>query len=351
MPLADSTTQVSAGTAEPDVSSCKRDEALAPFFAQLAARDFTEDDDPSISLSISVGGQVLTLDPWERKVVEKFGSGVDAEGWLWPKLVTQGLAFEAKCLSGSGRLETDEELPPEKKAELVDELITVASAGLAVFAELQSSINRLIGDGRMGDAEHLGNFRNRVGQSVALTRNLLGGDAFARAEAGSAGMLAAPVRTATKDTSAESDSRRPAPTQFKRDPAPTRMVHRSVVKKRTLVWPLLAVLVVCLAVWIGVTVTRSSYVAPPELTIEQFRHVEAIRKVEAKRPSVFVKLDRTAWSRIPREEQQDVIREIGIVAERAGYSGAQVWTTDGTAVGRWLKKTGARLATATGEGS
>jgi hypothetical protein len=293
----------------------------------------------------------LTLDPWERRVVEKFGSGVEAEGWSWPKLVAQGLAFEAKCLSGSGQLETDDEVPPELKAKLVDELITVAAAGVAVFAELQSSVSQLIRDGRMGDAKHLSRFRNRVGQSVALMRNLLDGEAFARAEANSAGMLAAPVRTATKSTSTKSESRKRVPTQFKRDPAPVRMIHRSGVKKRTLVWPLLAALVVCLAVWIGVTVTRPHYVAPPELTIEQFRHVEAIRKVEAKRPSVFVKLDRSTWSRIPQKDRQNVIREIGHVAEQAGYSGAQVWTTDGTAVGRWLKKTGVRLANATSEGT
>jgi hypothetical protein len=347
----DSTTRSSAGTADPSEVSRDREKALAPYLAELVANDSPAGDGSTVPSSLFVADQHLTLDPWERGVLEKLGSGVDAKGRPWPALVAQGLAFGAKCLSEARRFETDEEVSADEKARLVDELITVAAAGVAVFAELQSNIDQLIRDGRMGDAKRLGTFRNKVGKSVATMRNLLGSDAFARAEADSTAMLANPARTATEETSGESEDRKRVPTQFKRDAPPVRMIHRSAVEARKPVWLLLAILIVCAAAWIVMTVTQPHYVAPPELTIEQFRHVEAIRSVEAKRPSVFVKLDESAWSRIVQKDRQNVIREIGHVAEQAGYSGAQVWTTDGKTVGRWLRRTGVRLSDGTSDGS
>jgi hypothetical protein len=323
----DSTTRSSAGTADPSEASRDREKALAPYLAQLVANDSPGGDDSTVPSSLFVADQHLTLDPWERGVLEKFRSGVDAKGRPWPALVAQGLALAAKCLSEAGRFETDKEVSPDEKARLVDELITVAAAGVAVCAELQSNIDQLIRDGRMGDAKQLGTFRNKVGQSVATMRNLLGSDAFARAEADSTATLVNPARTATEETSGESEDRKRVPTQFKRDAPPVRMIHRSTVKKGRPVWPLLAALVVCAAAWIVMAVTQPHYVA------------------------LFVKLDESAWSRIAQKDRQNVIREIGHVAEQAGYSGAQVWTTDGKTVGRWLKRTGVRLTDGTSDGS
>jgi hypothetical protein len=346
----DSTVQTSVGTADPAVSNREREEALAPYLAELVAGNAAADDstDPP---SLFVDDQCLTLEPWERGVLAKFGSGVDIKGRPWPTLVIQGLAFEAKCLSEVRRFENDEELSSDERAGLVDDLITVAAAGVAVFGELQSNIDQLIRDGRMGDAKALGTFRNRVGQSVATMRNLLGSDAFASAEVAAAAMPAILGQTATEDTFAEDDDRRRVPMQFKRDAPAVHMIQRNTVEERKPVWLLLAILIVCASAWIVMTVTQPDYIAPPELTLERFRGIEAIRSIEAKRPSVFVTLDAGAWSRMPRGDRRNVMDEIGHVAERAGYSGAQVWTTDGKTVGRWLKRTGIRLTDGANDGS
>jgi hypothetical protein len=324
----------------------ERENALAPYLAQLCAS--------AVPPSISVDGQPLTLEPWEQEVLRKYSTGVDPEGCPWPSLVQEGLAFGAKCLLREHQHEI-EGSPSDRPIIPLDDLITEAAAGVAILEELGASVDQLIGGGRMTEVKHLSAFRNRVSQSVAKMRRLIGGEAYVEVEAKATEMVAeramsAPAAPSTASKVAEKERRR-VPTQYKKDQAPVRVVHRVTVKQSRLIWTLVAILVVSVGAWVGLTVAQPRYVAPPELTTDEFRHIPAVRAIDARPPSLFVTLDEPGWNDMSSEDRLNTIREIGSVAEQAGYVGVQICTADGTPSGRWMKKTGAQLIRNSPEGS
>jgi hypothetical protein len=309
-----------------------REKALAPYLGQLTAG----------------GGTNLALEPWECEVLKKFPEGKDPAGYDWPALVAQGLAFGAKCQAREDQFEDADAAELERLAELGDELIAEMAVGLVLFEELQASVNSLIRSGEMRKVKRLCAFRNKVGQSLAIMKGLIDSESFATASSRATDALAA--RAELEEEKLQSDAS-PAleetphqgPTQYVKDPAPTRMVYRTTVKKRKVIKLLLAVLVVSLTVWIVMTVKNPSYVAPLPLTIEELNHVVGVRNVESRHPSVYVKVDDKAWTLLSPEQRTDALTEIGRVAEQAGYLGAQVWTTDGLTIGQWLKESGVTL--------
>ena len=115
--------------------------------------------------------------------------------------------------------------------------------------------------------------------------------------------------------------------------------------------PLLAILVVSAGTWVGLTVTQPRKVVVPELTINEFRHIRAVRTIDARPPSLYVTLNEPTWNDMASKDRLDAIREIGSVAEQAGYVGVQLWTPDGAPVGRWLKHGGAELSRSSPDGS
>ena len=87
-------------------------------------------------------------------------------------------------------------------------------------------------------------------------------------------------------------------------------------------------------------VTRTSI---PELTLQQFSHLEAVRSITVRPPSLYVDLDGGLWQAAAPGEQYRLLEEIGRIAGEAGYSGASARTAAGGIVGQWLKNTGVRL--------
>jgi hypothetical protein len=81
----------------------------------------------------------------------------------------------------------------------------------------------------------------------------------------------------------------------------------------------------------------------PVLTLEQFAHLEAVQRIQARPPSLFVTLHPEGWRQLTPAERRDLITQIGRIAEGVGYFGAQVRTEDGPSVGQWLSKTGVQL--------
>ena len=65
--------------------------------------------------------------------------------------------------------------------------------------------------------------------------------------------------------------------------------------------------------------------------------------ITARPPSLFAEVRKLQWDDLSGEQRLDLLLQIGLVADRAGYSGAQVRTTGGQAVGRWLKQGGAHV--------
>ena len=86
------------------------------------------------------------------------------------------------------------------------------------------------------------------------------------------------------------------------------------------------------------TVTRTDYVPPPELTLADFGHVGVVRAVPRQSPESLRRPRHVSWQAMSTIERQRVLEQIGIVTNQAGYLGAHVRTEDGPPVGRWLKK-------------
>jgi hypothetical protein len=82
---------------------------------------------------------------------------------------------------------------------------------------------------------------------------------------------------------------------------------------------------------------------PPELTLKRFSHLEAVRRISARRPSLYVVLDGSAWQAATPDEKSRLLEEIGQIADQAGYNGMRARTQGAGTVGQWLKKTGVRV--------
>jgi hypothetical protein len=327
----------------------KRENALAPYLAQLSAAPSTDAEDSEVPSSISIDGEDMTLDPWEREVLRKFSSGLDSEGHAWPSLVREGLAFGAKCLLREQQHETEESRSDQTTIPL-DDLIAEAAAGISILEELGASVDQLIRAGRMTEVKPLSAFRNRVRQGIDGMRRLIGGEAYAKVETKAAEMRVEQEIPEPSAAPTEVEERRRAPTQFKKDPAPVRAVHQMVVKQQRLIWPLLIVLFVSALMWVGLTVTQPRNVVIPKLNLVEFRHIRAVQTIDARPPSLYVTVNEPAWTDMGTEDRLDAIREIVSVAGQAGYVGVQLWTPDGAAVGRWLKKGGVELSRSSPEG-
>lgn len=312
--------------------STERERALAPYLEQLAAA--CADDSGSAS-TIVLGEQDFELEPWQRETLRLFADGRDAEGHPWPSLVHEGLAFAAKCRSD------DHEDEDEENAGSTEERILATAAGAAILGELQTCIDQFLRSGRMKQVKRLTELRNRVHQGVIGMRRRVDPEARAVIETKAAEMTVQRAAAIPIPAGGEPERRKPTPTQYKKDAAPVRVVHREPEKSRIL-RPLLVVLIISAATWIGLLVTQNRHVGPAELTLEAFRDVPVVRSIEARPPSLYVSLGH-GWTELSSADRLRSIGEIAIVAERAGYIGVQLWTANGVAAGRWSKKHGAQL--------
>ncbi len=319
----------------------EREKALAPYLDQLVAARAERSADPP---AIPVGGGIdMVLDAWEWEAVREYETGLDPDGHPWPIFVLEGLAFEAKCARRDQQSETGDLAP--------DELVLEAAVGLAIFRELQTTVDEFLRCGRMKDVKRLSAIRNRIRQGVERLRSLIVADLQGAVEAKARAMIANRTLPQPEAPDEGGDEERdmagrprPRPTQYRKDAKPVRITVYDVPEKISqALGRLLAVLVVCVAIWAGLTLTRHSYDGPPELTIEQFRHVAFVRGVEARPPSLYVDLDTHSWKGLSLEERTRAIREVGIVAEKAGYSGVHFWTRDRGTVGRWSKRNGVEV--------
>jgi hypothetical protein len=327
-----------AAAAAPSRSLAEREQALSPYLAQLGSSPAGPGGDREVPEAVTVGETTLDLSPWERTVLEKYGFGADDRGRPWPSLVAEGLAFRAKCLLRSDQLEAEERSgTAEQDGQLMEELVNEAATGVALLAELQRSIDRVIREGEPKLAKPLTDFRNGVGKGVAAMRNLMGSEAFAKASHRSAELSRVEESALPTDEPEEDESaQRKVPQQFKKDQAPTQMVFRRTVKKSRGVWILSAALAASLLAWALLTVTRTEYVGPPVLGIGQFGHIEAVRAVSARPPSLFVQIDGARWTRMSEPDRRETLAQIGRTAGQNGYIGVHAQTVDGITVGKWF---------------
>lgn len=336
--------------AQPSPSEAsERAEALAPYLSLLDAARSADADASDIPETILVEGQTLMLEPWERTVLRKYASGVDAAGRLWPTLVLEGLAFGATALRCSH--EHDVAGAKADQEEAVERTwILEAAAGVAILEDLQASVEQLIRAGCGAEAKQLSLFRNRVNESVTRMRQIVGGRGFERAEDRAEGMLTDPAKLGVDSAAASSvadEERREAPVQFKKERARSRRAEeKPATDGRGL---MVAVLVGVLLAAAGITylLAQPRDAALPTLTSSEFGELSVVLRVDPTPPYVDVSVDAPAWNSMAASARLNLIRDIGRVAQRSGYVGAQVRSDDGIAVGNWSKSQGAQVTSET----
>jgi hypothetical protein len=140
-----------------------------------------------------------------------------------------------------------------------------------------------------------------------------------------------------REKDAELPPRRPP------EPAEATPVQPVEAKPGGRIKPLLLALAALLVLYGVVMLPRLGTRKLPVLTLDQFSHLEMVRRITARPPSMFVVLDRQRWQAASPDERRELLQEMGRIAGEAGYSGIHARTRDGVPVGEWMKKTGVQL--------
>jgi hypothetical protein len=332
-----------------------RESVLSPYLGLLGVRPGEEETGVEVPLVLPVGEESLSLEEWERRALRQYRGRADEEGRPWPVFLAEGIAFRAKCLERFGRLEPERAgLGQEEAAaeiETSEELVSEIGTGIALKQELQWSIDSLIHEGELGIARRLTAFRNSVSRCLAAYRGRVGGETYERASERSLDLVGSvPVMAPRPEPEAEAAPKR-ATARYRTRPKPARPVLKARRLVGSRVRPLLVLLVLSAAGWGAFTLLRSDYVPPPALGSEHFAHLGAVRSVAARPPSLYLVLDAQAWDRMTAEARGALVEEVGRIASRAGYLGAHLRTSEGTAAAEWLRERGGRLIEVPSEAS
>ena len=92
-----------------------------------------------------------------------------------------------------------------------------------------------------------------------------------------------------------------------------------------------------------VILPRLERTTPAVLTIESFVHLEAVERIVARPPSLYVRLDAQIWRSASAAEKQELLEQIGRIADQNGYLGVRARIDGRAHVGQWLKRTGVRV--------
>ena len=332
---------------------------------------------PELPDRLRFNGMEIPLEAWEHNLLlGNFGG----ETAVLLAHFAEGIAFRA--ISGSRLNRLEEELPkPQELDRMRAEMTEETAVGMALQQELQRDVDRLVGKGEMGDAKKLTGFRRKIDQALAQLEQRIGVQAREQAQARSVDLLTPrdigklerkrvppPVETGLtledlyelerkleQDIAAEppeptADELFEAGLREQEEGAPAAVTWH-VAETRT-AYParrfrlLLLLLVVCVVACSVVFFKTREDAPPPRLGMAKFQHIPAVLDVTPRPPSLFVRVKASKWSALPTEEQTQLVEELGRIAGESGYHGVQIKSSDGTNVGQWLRKTGARLMVA-----
>jgi len=354
---------------EPDPSSDPgrlRRKALSPHVQDFLLWATEERDPREIPHFTELGGRPIELGPWERDTLKlaQTLSGGRVQRPL--NLLAEGIAVQVKYLQlldcfDHGPMPTPANLP-----QFLESLVTDVAIGLALLDEMQWDMNQMIGSGMLAEARCLSRFQAKVVQVLGEVKKRIGTAELERAERRAQTLAMIELGESLPDTMAplppeglteeEPDAHNWANYGVKKEeptPLPPWLSEESeeltveapvdVEAPRSRLRPLLYALFALIVIYGVVIFPRISPQGPPVLNITQFSHVEAVRRIAPRPPSLFVQLNGEIWDGYTAAEQRQQIDEIGRIAGAAGYNGVHARTDDGATVGQWLKKTGARL--------
>ena len=300
---------------------------------------------------VELNGRPIELGSWEREALKDPG----AAGDLRRELLSEGVAYQVRCLELNDTFERGPLPPPSELPAFLEDLVTNAAVGKALVEDLQRLVDRMVAEGRLPVAKSLSGFHAKVVRCLNGLAQHLGANQLEKAE-----------RLAHELVVVAEPSATPAGPLFLREDAPgapswvtyaerglslppwldepesesieqSHVAAESPNRVRKLVLILVGVLVIYGFVMTPRLLQPSG---PAELT-----HLDAVRRIVARPPSLFVVVDAQKWEAASKEERGQLVTEIGRIAGEAGYSGVHARTVDGVVVGQWLKNGGARLIT------
>jgi hypothetical protein len=316
-----------------------RQRSLAPFMNKLGIDHNPEDHKP-IPGVITLGEHQLSLDPWERSVLQDYRDGKLGIEHLWAPLLAEGLAFQMKCLHQVEQLARISDLfeqgnpdLTERQLEQCEQMINTAAIGLAVLQDIQTAIDQAIVEGELEPAKNLVGFRNRSEQSINLLKQFLGEEGFLRAQ----------NKSETMVTTYEDDQDPFADVAPEAAPELVTPILATNASPKNLKGFYLTVLCLSALAWAVFILPNLRPEPLPQLGLAEFKELPAIQAVMARPPSLFVTLNDSSWQALTEPEKLYLLKRTGSFAMAAGYSGAQFRNQAGVPVGQWLKKTGVKL--------
>jgi hypothetical protein len=299
--------------------------------------------------SLSIGEATLTIDPWERSVLQ--GSVTNGQADTLTLLVAEGVAFQIKCM---GHGADSQDAGPLYDAEEREAMTFDTAVGLALLDETQGMIDDLVRGGDIPNAKKLSNFRNKVAHTVGRLKEQIGDTAAERVvtkaesivEPDAAITPAAPNQQTSGyalENATAPDPGAPVPTSHPRRAAARRVQEFEGSDRRNIAKPMGVLLVLLVAAWGIFILPRSFEERLHVLQPEQLGHLPAIQSFKAKPPSLYVVVDNASWDGMSPSDQQALLEEVGSIAKSFDYHGAHFAREDGRAVGQWLEQRGARI--------
>ena len=336
-----------------------RHQALAPFLEQFREWSSQLRDPRTIPHSAEIAAHPMDLGCWERSVLQQ-ACAADSRDGRAVELLAEGVAYQARCLYVVGLFTHGPMPPPSELPQFLDQLVTDVAVGMALADELQREINEMISDGRRANTKPLSEFCDKIVRCLAELRERVGAAELEQAERRVATLVAIDLRAeqASRKQAArllEEELEAPSwaafgsgrpepesPPQPVEDETPV-PAERPAATLRSQVRPLLYVLAALTVLYGLVMLPRIGGDRLPVLTLEQFAHLEAVQRIRARPPSLFVTVRPDRWHQLSPAERRDLVTEIGRIANGVEYSGVHVRTTGGPSVGQWLKKTGVQI--------
>jgi hypothetical protein len=320
------------------------------------AADVDPEDVPHF---VAFGAFQIELGSWERQLLKAWDAH-DREC----SLLAEGIAYDLRVQELADIFEHGPMPEPAELAAFLERLIGMAAVGRALAHEMQWSVNRLIGDGRLPEAKSQTCFRTKIVKALDQIEDRVGAAGLEQAERRSEPMLSVCIVPEPSLTEPAIREEQPethtwanyGPALDKGEvPLPAWLTiggKGSVPEEPTVapahrksrVAPLVITLGVLIGIYVAVVAPRVAQPSGPTvLTAAQFTHVEGVAAIVARPPSLYVTVHFEAWEKLTSEQRTQWLETVGQVAARAGYFGMRARTPDGRTVGQWLQKTGVTL--------
>jgi hypothetical protein len=264
-----------------------------------------------------------------------------------PRLLVETLALILKTNDDVGDFRTAAAIDPELEGRVRESLAVDSQLAESLAADIGALIDKAVETGERTTAVRLGDFRLAVRQQVAYIRRALDGEAAAEETTADEQDVqtedtADPQHIA--DDATESDERfeksKRRYAKLKHARAKEQRTRQQMKRLRIL----LAVLGAAVTVGtVALFVQLIPALNPPDatiLTIDDFAEVPMVISVEAKPPSLFVRIDGPHWRSVSKERRMEIIRDVGRIVVKADYNGARFRDDNSALVGEFIRGVG-----------